>query len=324
MASTLGVTRRTLRNWMRAVETPPRKVGRPSHPIELKRACLCAVRRVMRLEGGVIGGASMWRLLGGRYPLRVVRECVKAWKARDKARRQHRIVVRRLSVDAEVRDAVWSLDGAQVGRGGAGGSHHVELVRELKTLGYASMEVRGPSHGWDVIAVLERMRVERGCLPLVLATDNGPENCNAVVSAYLARHQVVHLRNLPRVPQHNSWAERGVQEVKEAAGCHAGELCNPGELEARINAAVRRLNARPRPSRGWKSADEMTAAEPPAEALVDRGCFSAAARSAVEEAVRDLEDGRARRMAERAAILQTLVNFQLIRCTRGGTPLEAS
>lgn len=278
----------------------------------------------MRREGGGIGGERAWRQLDRRYPLRVVRAAVQAWKAGDRARAQQRIVVHRRSVEVRARDAVWSLDGTQVGRDAGGCSRHVELVRELRTLGASSSPVAGPQHGWEVVSLVEQVRAERGCLPLVLATDNGPENVNAVVSAYLRRERIVHLRSLPHVPQHNAWAERAVRELKETARCHAGEVAELGDLQARVDAAVRSMNRRMRPSRGWQTAEEMLAAEPPAEALVDRGCFYAAARSAVEEAVRDRGSGRARRMAERSAILQTLVNFELIRWTRGGTPLAAS
>ena len=325
IAATLGVSERTLRNWRRAATETPRRMGRPAHDACVHRACLYAVRRVMRAERNPgLGGVSAWEALDRRYPLRVVRASVKAWKARDRARARLRVVVHRTSVEMRARDAVWSLDGTQVGRGADGGSRHVELVRELSTLGVSVSAVGGPQHGWEAVALLERVCAERGCRPLVLATDNGPENVNAVLAAYLRLHRIVHLRNLPRTPQHNCWVERAVRELKEAAGCRAGEVADAADLQARLDAAARCLNRRRRPSRGRRTAEEMLAAEPPAEALVDRGCFYAAACSAVEEAVRDREGGRARRMAERSAILQTLVNFELIRWTRGGIPLDAS
>lgn len=326
IAQLLGVSRQTLWSWKRAAVTPPRAMGRPRHEVSSVRACSCAVRRVMRMEAdGAMGGERAWRMLGERYPLRLVRICVKTWKARDGVRARRRVMSNRVSVQVDVRDAAWTIDGTQVGRDGAGKKQALELGRELRSLGYLPAEVGGPQCGSDVIAVLEAGRRARGCLPLVVITDNGPENVNAEVAAYFRRHRIVHMRSAPHVPQHNGWAERGVREVKDAMRCAASVVCTRAELQARANAAIARLNERRlRGSRGWQTSAEITAAEPPAEVLVDRSLFYVAACSAAEEAVRDLENGRAKRMAERSAILQTMERFCLIRLTRGRNPLAWS
>lgn len=70
-------------------------------------------------------------------------------------------------------DALWALDGAQVGREADGASQHVELGRELRSLGYLPAVVGGPQCGDDVVSALEAGRQARRCLPLVVATDNG-------------------------------------------------------------------------------------------------------------------------------------------------------
>lgn len=325
IAGLLGVTRQTLWAWREAAVRPPNPVGRPRHDASSMRSCSCAVRRVMRIEGGGIGGERAWKMLDERYPLRLVRDCVKAWKARDRERARRRVIAQRVSVQVDVRDAAWTMDGTQVGRDAAGKKQALELGRELRSLGYLPAEVGGAQCGGDVVSLMEAGRRQRGCLPFVVVTDNGPENVNHVVAAYLRRHRIVHLRSAPHVPQHNGWAERGVREVKEAMGCTAGVVCAREELQARADAAVVRLNeTRLRGSRGWKTSAEITASEPPAEALVDRGLFYAAACSAAEEAVRDRRSGRARRMAERSAILQVMERFGLIRLTRGGKPLAWS
>lgn len=151
------------------------------------------------------------------------------------------------------------------------------------------------------------------------------ENVNATVKEYLVKRRIVHLRSAPRVPQHNGWAERGVREAKETVGSAAGVVCAREALQTRVDAAIARLNEeRQRGSRGWRTSAAITASELPAEAVVDRESFYAAVCAAAEEAVRDLKNGRARRMAERSAILQTMERFGLIRLTRGGTPLAWS
>ena len=325
IAQLLGVSRQTLWSWKRMAMTPPRAMGRPRPDVSSVRACLCAVRRVMRVEDFGIGGERAWRMLEQRYPLRLVRSCVKTWKARDCALARRRFAARRVSLQVDVRDAAWTIDGTQVGRDDQGRKQALELGRELRSLGYLPAEVGGPRCGVDVIAVLEAGRRARGCLPLVVISDNGTENVNAEVAAYLRGHRIVHMRSAPYVPQHNGWAERGVREVKEAMRCSAGVVSMRAELQGLADAAIVRLNeTRLRGSRGWQTSAEITAAELPAEVLVDRKVFYAAACSAAEEAMRDRKTGRARRMAERSAILQTMERFFLIRLTRGRTPLAWS
>jgi transposase InsO family protein len=180
----------------------------------------------MRAEkDGGMGGERAWRTLDRRYPLRLVRGCVKTWKARDGARARRRVLGNRVSVQVDMRDAAWTIDGTQVGRDVVGHKQALELGRELRSLGYLPAEVGGPQRGRDVIAVMEAGRKARGCLPLVVITDNGPENVNAEVAAYFRRHRIVHMRSAPYVPQHNGWAERGVREVKEAMRCAASFVC---------------------------------------------------------------------------------------------------
>lgn len=321
----LGVTPRTLQNWRRAAREAPRVMGRPRHDLAATRACLCAVRRVMRAEGAAIGGERVWRMLGKEQPLRLVRRCVQTWKARDRAGRRRRVLAHRVSVQVEVCDAMWTVDGTQVGRDAVGRKQALELGRELRSLGYLPVQVGGPQCARDVVSLLESGRRARGCLPLVLVSDNGPENVNQVVAKYLRRHRIVHMRSAPHVPQHNGWAERGVREVKEAMRCAAGVRCARDVLQARADAAIARLNERClRGSRGWRTSAEITASEPPAEVLVDREIFYAAACAAAQEAVQDRKIGRANRMAERSAILQVMERFGLIRLTRGGIPLDSS
>jgi hypothetical protein len=55
-------------------------------------------------------------------------------------------------------------------------------------------------------------------LPLVAGSDSGSENCNQHVECYFRENQVVHLRNLPRVPQHNPWVEHTWGELRGETG----------------------------------------------------------------------------------------------------------
>ena len=83
-------------------------------------------------------------------------------------------------------------------------------------------------------------------------------------------------------------------------------------------------HVRVRPSRGGRTADAVDAQVPAWYRGVDREVFYAAACRAIDKAVEGCNNPRARRRAERKAILQTPETFGLITRTRGGLPLPES
>ncbi len=97
-----------------------------------------------------------------------------------------------------------------------------------------------------------------------------------------------------------------------------------GLWQARVEAARRLLGRhRRRATRGYRTAQALDAIQPRGDDLVDRGGFYAATNAARSTALLDVEDGRARRRAERHAILETMERFRLITRTRGGAPIPA-
>jgi hypothetical protein len=97
---------------------------------------------------------------------------------------------------------------------------------------------------------------ERGGLPLVLVTDNGPVYVCATVEDWLAEHGVTHLLSLPHTPRHNPWVERANGELKAETGLGRGVILNDdAEVRARVEAARCRLDAvRLRASLGFRTA----------------------------------------------------------------------
>ena len=76
---------------------------------------------------------------------------------------------RRVKVLAK--DVIWAQDATQVARID-GKKILAEVVKDRGTLGSVAMAVGRPAKGWEIVEMLEGKKRE-GCLPLVLATDNG-------------------------------------------------------------------------------------------------------------------------------------------------------
>ncbi|MBC8406277.1 MAG: DDE-type integrase/transposase/recombinase [Planctomycetes bacterium] len=297
------------------------QTGRPSYSSLQVWCALRRVRQMMKRFGGVPGGETMWRALNKEVPLRLVQRCVKDWKARFHAREQERIRRKRWSVKTCYHDVMWGLDGLQAGRERRA-KVTAEIAKDLATLGYTGLKVCGAAKGKDVLFLLMEAKRKRGHLPLVLSVDNGSENVNRLVLDYLKKERVVVLRNLPRTPQHNGAAERAVREVRKYCGLRAENQVQVKEVEKRMREKLKLLNETlPRGSRGWKTSNELARALQAGYDVVDRDCFYQAACNAQQEAVLGLKGARAVRLAERMAIMQTLVRFGLAEITRGGVPI---
>lgn len=199
---------------------------------------------------------------------------------------------------------------------------HGEVLREVASHQTLKIAVGPPAHGRDVIALLERAFQERLVLPLVWATDNGSQYSAEEVEAWLAAHQVVHLKSLPRTPQHNAWSERGIRALKEHTGLGKGVL-----LASFSDATVALQDARDRldgellrESLGWLTPRQAGEILPRWYTRVCRGSFYQSTCQAVEIALAGIKGARARRRAEREAILANMERFELIKRTRGGRP----
>jgi hypothetical protein len=109
--------------------------------------------------------------------------------------------------------------------------------------------------------------------------------------------------------------------VKAESGLGRGAVLDLETARARLALARDALDlGRLRATRGWRTAAELDAIVPRGDACVDRRAFFEAAGSAVETAVRGLEDPDAARAAERDAIITTLCEFGLARRHVGRRP----
>jgi transposase InsO family protein len=340
-AKVLEVPERTLRSWRaQAVRRPV--MGRPPLAHATWRAALPAVARAWKRQGRSAGRERVLDELehmGVSVPVTIVRELLRALKARWRRVQERRRAAERVHVAVHARDALWSQDASHLGR-----DQHDKVealaVKDVAALAVVGTSVGGPATGEGVLALLQRAELVRGTLPLVLGMDNGPANRDAKLQAWLRRRRVIVLWNVPRTPQHNAPIESFFGELKlelDALGELQVRFADPSQGPRSLSEAgaktkkqhfgvcvprlVARLNAqRVRPSRGGFTADELDRLLPRAEDLVDRARFYDSACAAIERAVQGITNARARQRAEREAIWRTLEEFGLVTRTRGRRP----
>ena len=328
-ARMMSVTRRSLRNWKRDADDVPgeprRRPGRPRRSEDERARGMCLVSEMLGRLGMGAGEGTVYRELGGRIPMRLVRECLAKLKAEHRARTRRAREAARTSVRALARGAIWSVDGTHLGRDDAGTAVMGEVVRDVASTKTLGVSIGPPPTSAEVVVLVQRVVEEVGEIPLVLSIDNGGEN-QGELDAWCKAHGVVRLRNLPRTPQHNPWVEHGNAELKAETGLGKGvSISDVREVAHDVVLALHRIDgARPRRTRDWMTARDAYATLPSAEAQVDRDRFVEAVRCAVDEAVQDCRTARQKRLAERQAILTTMECFGLIKRTRGRDPEGAA
>jgi hypothetical protein len=315
LAGALHVSRRTLENWRHA---DPKRRGRPPLPEPQQRAELACIAREVHRQGRKAGWRPVWKVLSGVARLSVVQRYVPALKRKRAQHRRRAREARRLHIQVHGENTLWSLDAAQMGRD-LEGPVRAELVRDVGAHRTPGLTVSRSITHTTVIDTFELARRIQGTLPLVAGSDNGSENCNQHVAGYLREHQVIHLRSLPRVPQHNPWVEHTWGELRGETGI-ASDTRVDGvvDVERRLHTARHRLDhERWRPVRAPPSAhsgDKIGAQQYTPE---QREIFYRTTCAAIEAATRDCKRKRERRKAEREAILATMERFGLITRTWG-------
>jgi transposase InsO family protein len=325
LAELLGVTLRTVQQWAdarRGLATAP--LGRPRTSRVVRGRALRRVRAQLELQGKGMGWRTVEDALYPEVKTALVQDCVRAWKQHWSRKRRRGRARRRVRTHVLARDVLWAEDATQVGRVD-GAALQAEVVRDAASTRIAGLAVGAPACAQDVIELLAAIARERGGLPLVLALDNGGANKSRALQDFLERVHVVLLRNVPHVPQHNAFAERAHGELKQESGLASDSVLHDmGEAIERLAVARARLDgARRRTSRGGYTAKELDTLLPRGDDLVVREDFWAAVRANVSRALQDTKTPRARRLAEREAILATMEDFGLIQRIRGDAPLRA-
>ena len=259
--------------------------------------------------------------LHGAVPQWLVRALLREIKRLHRVHRREGEARRRLSALVRARDVLWSMDGTHLARLPDGAPVEAQVVRETATPKILGVAVGAPAKGDDdVIRLLERVAQERGRLPLVLVTDNGPIYTCGTVEDWLADHGVTHLLSLPHTPQHNPWVERTNAELKAETALGRGVVVNDGgEVRERVEYARRRLDdVRLRARLGYRTAAAADAALTAWYDQTTRERFLATVCRRLAEVLPGLDGTRARRRARREAIYASMEEFGLVKRTRGG------
>lgn len=297
-AAALKVSTRTLRAWKQSPEREPLKRGRKKALVSLSVA-----RAVIREweRQGCPGSRPVSKALP-EISLRVVREIVAQLKRRKRRRHRKIRAANRTSVVVHHAGILSAMDGATLDR-----ERDFLVIRDRGSLKTSARPCRDKNlRSTDTINLLQELKTKRR-LPLVIATDNGSPLCSGEVAEFVRRNQVIHLRSLPRVPQHNGSAENAVREFKEVVS-----------LGIEPEAACEMLNhARSRKKLGWQTALEFERTNFNQITDVDRARFYESACKAIDEAMLGKKSACEKRKAEREAIFQTLERFSLITRTKG-------
>lgn len=242
LAKRLDVSTRTLRNWKNLAkdgEFP--KVGRPLLDDEI-RIHLKDEIKAEWFEQGCPG----WRAVKAArsdIPTRLIQSTLKELnfnKRKEqnsfKLHSSHRIKIKRKNI-------IWAQDTTFI----KGKSDPVEVIRDRGTLKYLLSERVESLTGEKIKECVLQVSQKRG-YPLVLMTDNGSCYKSEVFKNNLRENHVIHLQSLPRCPQHNGSAERGIRELK-----HVLRACGD-----KLNRAVEVLNTSRRyGSKSYQTSEEL-------------------------------------------------------------------
>lgn len=323
LAQSVDVVPRTVRNWGKR-NTPGDypKLGRPAHDERAHRNAFWKVGREY-CQQGRCGAKAMEVRLKGTVPTRLIREYVKRFKACEDRKNRTRILRQREGIEVLAKNVFWVKDSAQVAKSPEAEKVESQIIKDRGSLVTIGVSTGGPTTGQDVITLLETLRASRG-LPLVMGSDNGaPFTCEEV-EEYLNRHQVIHLRSLPRTPQHNGSAEVNIGEIKRCARLGAHVIARPAVAhDHAIRAAIKLNENRVRSSKGFKTGAELDETMDVGYHLVERARFYGECQRLLGAVQSRGLKHRATRMLERDVIFGTLEKHGLIKRYRGGSQATA-
>ena len=309
---------RTLLNWRKAAGVEPRKWGRPPHGPEAVARAHQAVVLESERQGKTSGWRPMAAMLSPVIPVTLVQRVVHDLKAKSRKRKAERSKENRKGMEVLVADAMWSDDSTHLGRIGRK-AVEADVLKDRGTLKFKGVSVGGAISGDEVVRELAAADAVGG-LPLVLTTDNGKAYESAPVEEYLKRKRVIHVFSRTYCATDNPCAERGMRELKEESGLGKGvKIADVRWAAEKAVGAALLLNARPRASKGNRSAEELEESLPRwYDSGINRDDFYDRACQAKRGAVREGMSARERCIAEREAVFGIMVEYGLAKLTGGG------
>ncbi len=298
-AELLKITPRTVRNWKRN-QGLHKNPGRKKIGITFLEKL--QITRQWRRQG--FCGARPIKKALPALRHRAIRDVVAELKLRQKKRKNQRIKSNRQSIKIKNIGIVQSIDGLlnHDGRdcilGKDRGSQRIKVQKCEQNL-----------NADETIKFLSNLKDEQS-LPLVLCTDNGSPFCNKEVSGFLNTNYILHLKNLPRVPQHNGACEIAVREFKDVFI----ENFDIKKTEKILNE--NRLRA----GLSYRTCEEFEKAEKHEISIKMRIEFFNKTTENIKMATNGISNAMMKRKIERSTILKTLEDFELITITKGHHP----
>ena len=309
VSSMLAVSERTLRSWKKLAreQSSIPKRGRPERSQSEKHDLKEQISAEWLRQGKPGWRPVHQALANTNVPVRLIQETIKENKLNDRVKARRARESQRVNVAIKKPGAILSQDSTQMPDKS---SKEVFKDPASKKVWVRSNEA-GSVRAKECLRYLRYLKA-RGRLPLVWMTDNGSAYTSKVVQKYLEQNQVIHLRSLPRVPQHNATGEIAVREFKQAFESTGN----------RLNQAVLTLNhRRKRRTLGWTTADQFYKIYFREITVKQRQEFYSACRGAIMNSTAKLLSRHEKRQAEREAIYETLERFNLAVRTRGGQRL---
>lgn len=317
LAKRLGVTKRTLRNWKtKAKRDCELRSGRPRYTRSDHIRALILVARELKRQG-YPGSPAISSVLKDKVQLRLIRKYVSAIKERRRTKKLEFLRLNRISVQVQATNVIWTQDGTHLGRK-KNKAIEAQLIKDRASKKIICAMTGEAANGKEVVRTLELLKISRE-LPLVWMTDNGAAYCNEDVKKFMDREKIIHVRSLPRTPQHNGAAEVMMREIKN--DCMLGKktvLLSANEGHARLTESVVKINKnRRRLSLGFKSSDEKDEELSMNVKRIDREVFYEQYQQELNASV-DVQNVRQKRLREREIVMCLLEKHKMILRKRSG------
>lgn len=245
--------------------------GRPRYTSQDHLKGMILVARELKRQG-YPGSSAVAISLRGKVQLRLIRKYVKEIKERRRIRKLEEIKANQIRTEVNGVNIIWTQDGTHLGRKKKK-AIEAQIIKDRGSKKIISAVTGFAASGKEIVQSLEMLKVQRG-LPLVWMTDNGSAYCNNEVEEFVKREKIVHVRSLPRTPQHNGSAEVMMRELKN--DCLLGKksvLVCEQEAHAQLVNSILKINKhRKRQSLSFKTSDEIDEEMSMNELKVDCEC----------------------------------------------------
>lgn len=317
LAKELGVTKRTLRNWKaKAKKDCTTRSGRPRYTSDDHKRAMILVARELKRQG-YPGSSAIAIELKEKVQLRLIRKYVTKIKERRRLRKLQEIKLTQVRVEVQKVNVIWTQDGTHLGRKNRKAIES-QIIKDRGSKKIIGAVTGSTANGSEIVQTLDLLKVQRG-LPLVWMTDNGAAYCNKEVREFVEREKIIHVRSLPRTPQHNGAAEVMMREIKN--DCMLGKksvLVCEKEAHDRLVKSILKINKnRKRMTLSFKSSDEMDEEMSMNDKKVDRALFYEEYSERLKSLV-NVRSAREKRMQEREMVMCLLEKHEMILRKRNG------